>query len=61
VTRRSGRGTARQTIRIEEDLWARFAAACEQTGTDRSTAIREFVAWYVREPGTKLPKRPAGE
>jgi hypothetical protein len=56
VTARSGRGTARQTIRIDEDLWNRFGQVAEP---DRSTVLREFIRWYVGEPGTKAPKRPA--
>ena len=55
VTGRSGRGTARQTVRVDEDLWARFGAVADP---DRSAVLREFIAWYVREPGAKLPARP---
>jgi len=25
---------------------------------DRGTLLRAFVAWYLREPGAKLPDRP---
>lgn len=59
VTVRSGRGTARQTIRVDTDLWDRFGAAAEQAGTDRSEALRAFIRWYLREQGAKMPKRPA--
>ncbi len=65
VTGRSGRGTARQTIRVDESLWERFEAARQQAGaTDRSAVIREFIRWYVHERGDKgkpvqMPKRPA--
>lgn len=53
-------GTARQTVRIDNDLWARFgdATARAEPATDRSTALRDFVRWYVRERGAKLPRRP---
>lgn len=52
-------GTARQTVRIDSDLWARFGDATERAEppTDRSTALRDFVKWYLRERGAKLPKR----
>lgn len=60
VAGRSGRGTARQQFRLDEALWDRFGAAVTSAGTDRSTVLREFIAWYVREPGAKLPTRPAG-
>lgn len=55
VTGKSGRGTARQTIRVDEPLWERFGGIAEP---DRSTVLREFIRWYLREPGAKAPKRP---
>jgi hypothetical protein len=55
VTGRSGRGTARQTVRVDPDLWEKFG---ELTAPDRSTVLRDFIRWYVREPGAKMPKRP---
>jgi hypothetical protein len=59
VTGKSGRGTARQTIRVDEESWEEFGAASESVGTDRSALIRDFMRWFVRKPGAKLPKRPA--
>lgn len=58
VTSKSGRGTARQTIRVDEELWTRFGAQAEAAGTDRSTLLREFMRWYAREQGARMPKRP---
>ena len=57
VTGRSGRGTARQTVRIDEALWETFGEIAEP---DRSSVLRDFIRWYVREPGAKPPKRPVG-
>jgi hypothetical protein len=57
VTGRSGRGTARQTVRIDHELWDRFGVAARSSGVDRSSVLREFVRWYVHEAG--LPERPA--
>lgn len=56
VTGRSGRGTARQTIRVDETLWEQFGELAEP---DRSTVIREFIRWYVGQADAKAPKRPA--
>jgi hypothetical protein len=56
VTGRSGRGTARQTIRVDEDLWQQFG---EVADPDRSTVLRDFIRWYVGEQGAKAPKRSA--
>jgi hypothetical protein len=62
VTAKSGRGTARQTIRVDEDLWELFDAARVSAGEDsRSVVVRDFIRWYVREKGARLPKRPDAE
>ena len=58
MSARSGRGTARQTIRVDETLWDEFGETAEP---DRSTVIREFIRWYVGQAGAKLPKRPRTE
>lgn len=51
------RGTPKQTIRIEPDLWRRFG----DVAGDRALLLRAFIRWYVREPDAKMPQRPAGE
>jgi hypothetical protein len=51
------RGTPTRPIRIDPRLWEQFGAAA---GTDqRSPVLRDFIRWYVHEPGAKMPKRPA--
>lgn len=57
MTGKSGRGTARQTVRVNETLWQQFGEVAEAAGTDRSTLVREFIRWYVREPGARQPQR----
>lgn len=54
-----GRGTPHAGIRIDPALWEHFRELAEAAGTDRSTVVRELIRWYVREPGAKLPDRPA--
>jgi hypothetical protein len=54
-----GRGTPRWAIRVPEDLWVRFGKVAASVGTDRSVVLRDFIRWYVREHGAKLPDRPA--
>lgn len=50
------RHTPMRPVRIEDGLWTAFG---EQVGTrNRSRLIREFIAWYLRTPGAKLPSRP---
>lgn len=47
-------------MRIPEDLWEQFEAARQRAGAkDRSEVVRDFIRWYVREAGAKMPKRPA--
>lgn len=47
--------TPMRTIRLDDDLWRALGDATD----DRSATIRDFARWYVREPGAKLPRRPA--
>lgn len=60
VTTRSGKGTARQTIRMDEDLWGRLGETAGRADADRSSVLRDFARWYVGEPGAEIPKRPDG-
>lgn len=48
--------TPTRPIRIDLELWDEFGAVAEP---DRSAVLREFMEWYVRRPGVKLPRRPA--
>lgn len=41
------------------DQWYAFDAATKAQGSDRATVLREFIDWYLREPGAKQPERPA--
>lgn len=58
VTVKSGKGTARQTIRMDEDLWEKLDEAAKAVGTDRSSYLRDFARWAVREKGARMPQRP---
>lgn len=59
VTRKSGKGKPRQTIRAEEDLWLRFDESSAAVGSDRSEVLRDFMRWHAGDPTAKLPRRPA--
>jgi hypothetical protein len=43
------------SFRVEADLWARFG---EAAGNRRASLLREFIRWWLRMPGAKLPVRP---
>ena len=57
------KGNPRQAFRFDPDLWTLFCATVDvaEPPIDRSEVIRQFVRWYVREKGAKLPERPAKE
>jgi hypothetical protein len=44
----------RVAISLPKPLWLRLGTQPK----NRSEVIRELVAWYLREPGAKLPERP---
>lgn len=50
------RGTNNVTLRLEEELWADFGDAAGDR--ERSTVLRDFIRWYTRQPGAKMPRRP---
>lgn len=58
VTGRSGRGTARQTVRIGEESWEDLGEKAAAIELDRSAVIRALVDWFRGIPGAELPVRP---
>jgi hypothetical protein len=48
--------TPRRQIALAGDLWDRLGDLVGDR--NRSEVIRSLVAWYLREPGAKLPERP---
>lgn len=46
----------RALFSVDESLWERFGETVGKT--NRAGMLRAFVAWYMREPGAKLPRRP---
>lgn len=51
--------TPTRPIRIPDLEWTDFGEAAKRQNADRSAVVREFIDWYLRRPGAKLPKRPA--
>ena len=47
--------TPQRPIRVDDDLWSRFGDVAQP---DRSSVLRDFIRWFVREPGAKMPRRP---
>jgi metal-responsive CopG/Arc/MetJ family transcriptional regulator len=48
--------TPRVVVSMPGGLWKKLGALIGDR--NRSDLLRSFVAWYVREPGAKLPERP---
>lgn len=42
------RGTKREAIRVEPDLWHEYGLACEADGTNRSADLREHMERKVK-------------
>lgn len=51
--------TPTRPIRVPLDLWEAFGKAVKKMDTDRSAYLRDVMRWVVREPKSKMPKRPA--
>ncbi|MFJ3950276.1 hypothetical protein ACIPXV_09425 [Streptomyces libani] len=49
-------------VRVMKTEWAAFGDATRSINPEgrspRSRVLREFMRWYMRRPGAKLPDRP---
>jgi hypothetical protein len=50
--------TQHRSVRVEDDDWNDAETATRGMGTDRAKIINQFIRWYLRRPGAKLPDRP---
>lgn len=50
--------TPNRAIRISDEDWADLRASADASGSDRTKVINQFIRWYLRRPGAKLPERP---
>lgn len=50
-----------QHVRAPKDEWDTYKDATGLVGSDASKITREFVRWFTRRPGAKLPARPTAE
>lgn len=59
ISRAKDTHTPNRVVRVDGKLWDAFGAA---TGLrERAEILREFMRWYIHEPGAKMPKRPPRE
>lgn len=50
--------TQHRSVRIPDDEWQDLLTAARTQDTDRTGAINDLIAWYLRRPGAAAPKRP---
>ncbi|MFJ2178920.1 hypothetical protein ACIOHE_39260 [Streptomyces sp. NPDC087851] len=52
--------TPARQVRIGDE-WLDLGDVASSNNTDRAAIVRDLIAWYLREPGSKLPTRPTRE
>ncbi len=50
-----------QRFRLDTEPWQRFGEMTKAEGTDRSSALRQFVLWYIGTPKVAAVRRPKAE
>ncbi|MFJ9771157.1 hypothetical protein ACIRVF_07930 [Kitasatospora sp. NPDC101157] len=50
--------TPPRQMRIPDDEWLPFGEATKSQEASRAEVVRDFIRWYLRRPGAKLPPRP---
>jgi hypothetical protein len=51
-------GTQHRSVRVSNEDWTDLETATKGLSSDRGTVIKQFIRWYLRRPGAKLPERP---
>jgi hypothetical protein len=52
------RKTPQRTLVVDPDEWNDLATAAKAAGSERAQVLRQFIKWYIRRPGARLPQRP---
>jgi hypothetical protein len=47
-----------RNLRVANDVWLPALAAARHSGATLTDVITQFLRWYLRLPGAKLPERP---
>ena len=50
-----------RSVRFEQDEWEVSDTLARELGTNRAQILNQFLRWYLRKPGVKLPDRPSVE
>lgn len=52
------RKTPQRTLVVEPADWDELQVAAKAVGSNRATVLRQFIKWYIRSPGARMPQRP---
>jgi hypothetical protein len=52
------RKTPQRTLVVEPEDWDELQIAAKAVGSNRATVLRQFIKWYIRRPGARMPQRP---
>lgn len=50
--------TQHRSVRVPDDVWEEVKDRSHQLGTSGGELVRQFLEWWLRKPGAKMPKRP---
>lgn len=50
--------TQHRSIRVPDDTWTTAMDVARANGTSVGEVVRDFLDWWLRTPGAKMPKRP---
>lgn len=50
--------TQHRSVRVSDEDWQDFESAAAARDADRAKVINQFIRWYLRRSGAKLPDRP---
>jgi hypothetical protein len=53
--------TPGRLVRFDDPDWAELGIDTATMSTDRSAVLRQLAAWWMRQPGARLPARPTQE
>lgn len=53
--------TKHRSVRVSDERWQRLGEEADGEGVTRADLLNEFIAWRIREPGARMPKRPSAE
>lgn len=47
-----------RNVRVSDHLWKAALETADRDDENLADVIRDFLAWYTRQPGARAPRRP---